>query len=137
MLKYKLLKEIISYKLLKMAFLSLLKSDEENFVFLYINDTRSRTYLEGTQVSNFLYLMGNRISQEILLPPYFELMDNQIILTFPTSQEVLLPVLFLRTKQPIKHKPLYRLLWQFLVIRQVSKVEKPAQLIYIYIYIYI
>ena len=48
MLKYKLLKEMISYKLLKRVFLSLLKFDDDNFVFLFINDTESRTYLRGT-----------------------------------------------------------------------------------------
>ena len=48
MLKYKLLKEMISYKLLKRVFLSLLNFDEDNFVFLFINDTGSRTYLGGT-----------------------------------------------------------------------------------------
>ena len=45
MLKYKLLKEMINYKLLKRVFLSLLKFDENNFIFLFINDTRSRNYL--------------------------------------------------------------------------------------------
>ena len=48
MLKYKLLKEMISYKLLKRVFLLLLKFDDDNFVFLFINDIESRTYLWGT-----------------------------------------------------------------------------------------
>ena len=47
MLKYKLLKEMISYKLLKMIFLLLLKFDKDSFVFLFINNTGSRTYLGG------------------------------------------------------------------------------------------
>ena len=36
---------MINYKLLKMIFLSLLKFDENNFIFLFIKDTGSRTYL--------------------------------------------------------------------------------------------
>ena len=101
MLKYKLLKEMISYKLLKGVFLSLLNFDEDNFVFLFINDTGSRTYLGGTQVSNFLCLVGSRTSQEVLLPPFFELVGNQTTQSFPTSQEVLLLVLLLRIKRPL------------------------------------
>ena len=36
---------MISYKLLKNIFLSLLKFNQNNFMFLFINDTGSRTYL--------------------------------------------------------------------------------------------
>ena len=45
MIKYKLLKEIINYKLLKMIFLSLLKFDESNFIFLFIKGIKSKIYL--------------------------------------------------------------------------------------------
>ena len=48
MLKYKLLKEMINYKLLKRVFLLLSNFDEDNFVFLFIKDIGSRTYLGKT-----------------------------------------------------------------------------------------
>ena len=48
MLKYKLLKEKINYKLLKRVFLSLLKFSDDNFIFLFIKNIGSKTYLGET-----------------------------------------------------------------------------------------
>ena len=48
--------------------------------------------------------MGTRISWEILLPPFFELMGNQKTLRFSTSQEILLSVLLLRIKRSLRNE---------------------------------
>ena len=53
MLKYKLLKEMKNYKLLKKVFLLLSKFDKDNFVFLFIKDIENKTYLGRILVSNF------------------------------------------------------------------------------------
>ena len=47
-------------------------------------------------------LVGSRTYWKVLLLPFFELVNNQTIQTFSTSQEILLSVLFLWTKRHLR-----------------------------------
>ena len=69
-----------------MVFSPLLKFDDDCFIFLFINDIGSRTYLGD--LGKQLPIFGGKC-------PFFKLMCNQTILIFPTSQEVLFPILLL------------------------------------------